>query len=426
MFYIIEKKEQLDELVIAQSCFIKVIPLNTFYHPKLTSPSLIYYKPLNSKGYIICVNHSESFNIDFNDVLEFIKKHKVIYTLDSKKHMYFLPEVETIDLLYNNDIDESEYDTEVHKYFYQNFKENSEVDKIIPITKHYEKYERIYRVIIGTGMGIDNITYSHYHSIFYRIEQSGIKISKVFFKHFEITHEAFSIKDDIIYTQYNLYNNTTRPSNSFNGINFSALTKSSRVSFIPRNDMFIEIDFEGFHPRLIADKINYILDDSTPVYEQLCRLYFGESVEITDEYIKQSKEYTFKQIYGGIEKQYENLEYFSKINAWIDEEWQKYKTKGYLELYGGKQLTNVELTRNQLFNYLIQSLETYTNIQLLQEFLPLLETTKTKMIHYVYDSFLFDVDKSEKEILDKVIKIISKKFPIRISHGLNYKDMVRL
>ena len=44
---------------------------------------------------------------------------------------------------------------------------------------------------------------------------------------------------------------------------------------------------------------------------------YGESLYGVD-YAK-SKELTFKQLYGGVFKQYEHLEYFSKISIYIKE-----------------------------------------------------------------------------------------------------------
>ena len=65
-----------------------------------------------------------------------------------------------------------------------------------------------------------------------------------FEKFFEPQHEEYSICNNIIYTRYNLYTTTRRPSNTFNSINFAALNKDNkcRETFIPQNDKFVEID----------------------------------------------------------------------------------------------------------------------------------------------------------------------------------------
>lgn len=423
-FYIVEKIYQLEELETDNECFIYIIPLNSFYHSSLTSPCLVYYRTRTGKGHIICVNHSESFSINFKDVLTFIKKHKVIYTLDSKHHKYYLSrDIEIHDINFNLEkpIILTRHNTTLHDYFYREYKTHPELEKIIPLTKQFEKFENIYNSI-KDKISKNNEYLLKYVDIFYNIEKHGIQIDPaMFFKYFEPSNEAASIKNNTIYTHYNLYNNTTRPTNTFNGINFSALTKSSRLSFIPNNDMLMEFDYEAYHPRLISKLVNYSFNISKTAYEQLAELYFNDN---SDESIKLAKEYTFKQLYGGIDEKYLNIEYFKLINEWkwFDER----KTVDGFMLFGGKIIKYDELTINQLFNYMIQSLETFNNVQTLSKILPLLEDKKTKLIMYNYDAFILDISSDEKDIIKQIKDIISENYPIKILYGNNYRDMERI
>jgi hypothetical protein len=50
----------------------------------------------------------------------------------------------------------------------------------------------------------------------------------------------------------------------------------------------------------------------------------------------------------------------------------------------------------KLLNYVLQNLETSTNVIILYEIFKILRGKNTKLILYVFDSFLFDVDESEK------------------------------
>jgi hypothetical protein len=64
-------------------------------------------------------------------------------------------------------------------------------------------------------------------------EQNGIFVDREkFIKHFEASPD----KDDFVYSQYNIYTSTGRPSNRFGGINYSALNKEdgSRECFVSR------------------------------------------------------------------------------------------------------------------------------------------------------------------------------------------------
>ena len=71
------------------------------------------------------------------------------------------------------------------------------------------------------------------------------------------------IEGEYVYTQYNLKTLTTRPSNTFNGVNYAALNKEngSRQCFIPRNDLLVELDISAYHPTLLAKLIGYDFGD---------------------------------------------------------------------------------------------------------------------------------------------------------------------
>ena len=62
----------------------------------------------------------------------------------------------------------------------------------------------------------------------------------------------------------------------------------------------------------------------------------------------------------------------------------------------------------KLFNYILQNLETSTNVMILWEMFSLLKDYNTKLILYTYDSFLFDLDEKETDLLDKIRLIFSK------------------
>ena len=83
------------------------------------------------------------------------------------------------------------------------------------------------------------------------------------------------------------------------------------------------------------------------------------------------------------------------------------------------------MNRNKVFNYLIQALETESNIKkilLIQDYL--LEK-RTKLVLYGYDSFLFDFSKQDGvEILTEIKNILERENQLTKSKmGLNYGDM---
>ena len=75
----------------------------------------------------------------------------------------------------------------------------------------------------------------------------------------------------------------------------------------------------------------------------------------------------------------------------------------------------------KLFNYLLQNLETATNVCILWKIIKLLKGKKTKLILYTYDAFLLDVHKGEKEVLQKILKVFNEhKLKVKIKHGDSY------
>ena len=152
MFYIIERKDQLDQLHIGEDTFIHIIPTNENYHPALQNISLIYVRWIKGhKGYILCINHSESFSLETHDVIDKLSKVNKIYTLDNKAVLHHFPtllsrliDVQLISSYYNiQSINIEQYESKVETDFKRKYYTESP-STLIPIAKHYEKYENVY------------------------------------------------------------------------------------------------------------------------------------------------------------------------------------------------------------------------------------------------------------------------------------------
>ncbi len=75
----------------------------------------------------------------------------------------------------------------------------------------------------------------------------------------------------------------------------------------------------------------------------------------------------------------------------------------------------------KLFNYVLQNMETSVNVEILYRILNILKGKNTKLVLYTYDSFLFDVDNNEIEVLEQIKEVFNKlKLQIKSKHGLNY------
>jgi hypothetical protein len=413
MYYIVETKEQLDHLFShkTESCFINVITLNDNRHPSLTKPCLVYYND-GDKGYILPINHSEAFSLRWEDVKHYIEQQDKVLVLDKKYHLYYLKPDNLYDLNFIKYYDETVYDTKVHIDFNHQKYYLPEVNDLIPIPKHYEKWENIYNEIKQFINGeINEFLNTISTNVFYQIEKNGIGIEpKKFHKYFEVNWKDNSIYGNTVFGQYNLYNLTTRPSNAFNGVNFAALPKGhARESFEPNNYVLVEFDYSAYHPRIISNIIDY--------------KFSGEP------YDEVPKEVMFQNIYGGIREEYKEIPFFKKLNEYLDEMWFNFNSDGKLKL-ATITLDKSQIdqpTKNKLLSYIIQSYETYYNVITLERVLKLLNNKKTKIVLYTYDSILLDVDKSEiKELLPKIKQELEAGgFPTHINVGENYGALIK-
>ena len=84
---------------------------------------------------------------------------------------------------------------------------------------------------------------------------------------------------------------------------------------------------------------------------------------------EKSKELTFKQLYGGVIKEYEELEFFKKTKSLINRLYGEYSRKGEVEVPISKYYLNKDvlgvMNPQKLFNYYLQNLESATNVRIL-------------------------------------------------------------
>ena len=140
---------------------------------------------------------------------------------------------------------------------------------------------------------------------------------------------------------------------------------------------------------------------------------------------KKSKELTFKQLYGGVFKEYKDIEFFKRIDIYVKELWSEFESNGYITCpisnYKFEKDKLDDMNPQKLFNYMLQNLETSTNVCILWDMLKVLRGKNTKLVLYVFDSFLLDVDEKELEVVEEVKEIFNKyKFNIKEKTGYDY------
>jgi hypothetical protein len=430
MFYILERSSQLPHSF--EDCFVRFIPTNDNFHPALTDLSLIYIRPLNDKkGYIMCLNHNESLGIDKIELLDWLLYHTgKLWTLDKKKALHWLYPLsdKLFDVNFLEPVDIKSLDNACISYYYSKHNALPNVNCLIPISKHYEICESIFNMalpIIKKYSLVDTVfQFNNFRTtdIFYHIEKNGIKVDKnCFIEHYRerLTHPEFNLNRGKIYTQYNLYTTTSRPSNTFNGTNFAALNKDNgeRTCYVAENDKFIELDFQGYHPRLIGEMVGFDFPKDKNTYDVL-----GEVLGVSRQ---EAKELTFKQLYGGVWSEYQNKPFFKDVIKYTDDMWDTYQ-------YGKRLVTenkifirdDENITRTKLFNYIVQSKETSTNVDLLKLVFDKLKDKKTKLVLYTYDAFLFDYSNEDKGLIQEIVNILD--YPVNIKQGKTYHGLEKL
>ena len=302
-------------------------------------------------------------------------------------------------------------ETKAHRFFDLQFYRRKNINTIIPIYKHIEKCEYIKNELLKIieKYEVDDI-YSIYNN-------------KVIPNLSHIECNGLHTENGRIYSEYNLFTATGRPSNRFGGVNFAALDKTdgSRKQFISRfggKGALVEFDYDSYHPRLIANIIGYTFPEDISIHK-----YLGKQYGIDD--YDESKSITFRLLYGGIPDEIaDNIEFFEKVKKYIKNKWNEYK-QGFSvksDIYSRDIGKHFDMNANKLFNYLIQLNETECNMEMLSNLIPFVDKHKSKIILYNYDSVLIDFCLEDKlDFLVGVKEIM--KFPVKIKYGMNYHEM---
>ena len=424
MFWLIETENDLEYLQhkIIQEAFVEIIPYHDHIHPALNGVSLMYIRPFNdTKGYMLCIDHSETSSLNKTVIGAILQNINRVWVQDKKQALYYFPLKCLCDLSqlippYIQD------PPKVFNHFYSKYPTYDKTNKLIPVSKHYERCEHIYNHVRSVLPKELPSWFDFYNNkvtlAFFGIEKNGLKINKYELdKHYELNHEFYSIKNDRIYTSYNLATTTRRPSNSFNGINFAALNKDNgaRRSFISSHG-FVEYDISAYHPNLIARMVAYVFSNRD-VHEEFAQIY-GTSYQ-------EAKEITFRQLYGGIQEDYKHIPFFIQVDKFIQDSWRKFNEEGKVTVpisgyvFEKDKLEN--MNPQKLFNYMLQNVESAVNTYILMDIHKLLRGKKTKIVLYTYDSFLFELGKDEEDIEIKINEIFEKyKLITKTKKGYDY------
>ena len=425
MVIVESKKEWLSFIAEFERNNSIVIPVqcDPNLHPMATELCLLYVKSLEYplEEYILPFRHSDALNLPLKYITT-LRTPRDVFTYDKKKLLHFVEWENVYDVQMNYYMTKNEpmliddVTTNAHEYFYRTHYKTKNINCAIPIMKHIEwcreMVERL-KVMAMVRPG-NHSTCEIYNtdvleSLQY-IEKSGLQSL-----------------NGMVFSEYNPYTATGRPSNRFGGINFAALNKSdgSRKQFISRfgkDGMLVEMDYDAYHLRLIADVVDYKFPRGS-AHGHMAKFYGVDYDE--------SKSLSFKYLYGHIpDKVLKKNPFFKKVQVYIDTLWNGYKSNNFIQsdIYNKKiyKKNLSDMNKNKVFNYLIQLMETENNMRMLTKLIPKISGYKSKLILYSYDSFLFDFHLDDGLDFIRRVKGIVEckgKYPVKVAKGSNYHEM---
>ena len=434
---IVDTREDLDALFgYIQNRKTLLVPIlaDAQLHAVRNRVTCIYVYTEDDVERIVPINHTEQIT-GFSDDLQRFLDLRNIFVYDKKQWLQLggNGDVWGIKTLwwytYGEAYDETHYYTTAHTFYWRRHNTLRNVNAMVPIMQHLAMCQKIRHYAWPMCMNAElSESYQHFDSVypevFGRIESAGLCVTEDF-------RMPDLISDGLVYSNYNYHTTTGRPSNAYRGFNFAAMNKDdgTRDAFCSRFDRgaLIEMDFDAYHVRLIARLIGYALPAGS-VHEYFGKFYF-DTEQLTTEQYEQSKQITFRLLYGGIDSEFLTIPFFQQVNDLVYKLWKQWKSRGYIETPILKRVISKDsvqnMTANKLFNYFLQAVETEVSVQKLRQCQVLLNNYETKMILYTYDSILFDVPIHEaKELLPHLKNILEQgNFPVKVSAGNIYSKM---
>jgi len=386
-------------------------------HPMNNGVSFLYVR-FSTQDFILPFNHNDCEKLEID--LSTSNQPKWIWNkkgfLQTKIEITNLKDIQTALYFESSIIYPFNDKLEPLTNFYYRLGLRDDLGKSIPIMKWGEVLKEITNEwnLSNTNSWVDDTMIP----ILSEIEESGLNVdTEKFLDRWPQNQKQLANhpQGKLVYTEYNPYIITSRPSNRHGGINFGALNKKdgSRNCFIPPDgSLFLQFDYDAYHVRIIAKLIKFKLPEGS-IHQWLADQY-GCSYE-------ESKGRTFRILYGGVSDEDRKIPFFDKVDKFIKNFQQESINRGYLQTPKGRKIPLgwIENPNGlKYFNYLLQATETEFNIEAMKllkgEGLPL-------PILYTYDSFLFEFDDSEVDTIKRIKSVLeSFGFPVKAEWGTDY------
>lgn len=370
----------------------------------------------------VVFDHSESLGENLDVTL--LSSAKRFWT-DSVKEFYHLTgfiNVYDISLLYHlnkeklEDIPRSYVFEHTYELNHNKFKMN----KVVSLVKILEYSRNKLINMVKKKFPIDRgfIKYNQALITLAKLEEPGLRLGNGRFNTI--------FKNGYGYSNYNMLTTTGRPSNTFRSINFGALNKNddtrNQITTRFEKGMLVEFDYDAFHLRLLAKLLKYDIPTDVSLHQYFADNIYNSSYE-------DAKKISWQILYGDVKVDKNDNPFFHKIDEMTNSLWHHFKAHKQFKthIYKRKFVSSIilEANKNKVLNYFIQSYETEQNIETIKKVQKYLGFRSTNMILYTYDSFLFDLDRTEglRTVLELKEILQDGFFPVKIKAGLNYGSM---
>lgn len=462
---IVSNKDEIDNLynkLKSSDSFFLIVPENPFDNSPHGNISLVFiYLVQYSEEYCIVNTHPDfDLVVDLHVFFNKIETRRFIFVYNKKLFNYFFraKNIELnsifIDVNFakyicdNTSFQHNELEnlTNVYRKFISKYR-NNPVNGIVPIPSHYEyfqilvnEFKKLYednKDFLNECKKLLIVLDEYYTNSFNRFEINGIQVES---DNIKKLNKNLYIKDSKIFCNYEFFTRTGRPTNTYSKLNLLALDKKNGVRkfFVSRfkeeGGILYQFDYSSFHLKLISLLIDEWNIDITNLHK-----YLGNKInplidlEDDDNY-QNMKGLIFKQIYGGVSKEYLHIDFFKKLNIFTDSLWDDFNRRGYIEtkVFGKKifkkWFLKEGINKFQLVNYYLQSFESEFCSFIIKDINDYIERNclESKLILYTYDSFLFDMKNSELPThFNQIKKIITynETIPVVIKSGKNYQDL---
>ena len=432
--YLVETEEERTKFLgkfVSTDSYVSLV-FESNQHPSLDRPLLFMTRFLDeTEVYVISFSHPDMIPTKMSFLSELETSTTRKYIVDRKSSLY------AVDLKNCVDIGLFKYYTTLQTFDMPDYGriENLKSVPLMTLIKNFkDTLKFILPFLFGCKFDRETCLFEQEFSyILQGVEFSGVNVNRdVYFKT-NVGDLSLIDVEGLVHTQYNMYTPTSRPSNRFGGINFSALDKKKgqRNCFTSRygkDGAVVMLDYESYHLRLFGNHVGFDLP-SESLHSYLGKLYHGKD-ELSAEEYEFSKKVTFNLIYGGISQDVrDSVPFMDSVASYVDKLWEEFNSQGYVNtwFYERKLDKSVYTDPNpyKLFNYVLQNAETENNCMVMKKLVDYVSDKTMHFILYIYDAFLFDVPKDEFGYVKELANImnVGGNYPVRLYVGSSYGEM---